>query len=158
MSIFTCVARQSPSYHVSADDEKHILFGSIYDRIGPMHIAVRFHHSALLSIFLSSLPHAFVNFLPCLPTRSSSLQSATAETEPEARTHTPPMSLWLVKLTFDLLTQKQRGFQDSSCTIFVSSLVILAASIFTAQRYASAVYAVIVCLSVSPFVCHTPVL
>jgi len=38
----------------------------------------------------------------------------------------------------------------------MSSLVILAASVFTARRYASAVYDVVVRLFVSPSVRHKP--
>jgi len=47
---------------------------------------------------------------------------------------TPAMFLWFVTLTFDLLTTKLTGFQESSWNIFVSSLVILAALFFLGYR------------------------
>jgi len=45
-------------------------------------------------------------------------------------TPTPAMFLLLVTLTFDLLTSKYMSFPDSSLNISVSSLGILAASVF----------------------------
>ena len=42
--------------------------------------------------------------------------------------------------------------------VFLLTLLIFLSLHFTARRYASAVYAVIVCLSVRLSVCHTPVL
>ena len=67
--------------------------------------------------------------------------------------HDPSPQLKMTLLKPVLLLQLRAS---SSSVVCVCRLVMVA--VFTARRYASAVYAVVVCPSVSLSVCHKPVL